>query len=151
MVIKRPTLHGRAGSLMVSAVAVVTAACWPGRAVAQTAAGFNPHDAQPERPTVATHAYGVAPGYVELEAGLQRIQMLLVHHVFDQIVARPFLPVHQFLHQLVPGEGIHHHSQAILDGGVGLGFVLVGHGGAIVASEPAASGLDHRQTPAGGA
>jgi hypothetical protein len=74
MVIKRPTLHGRAGSLMVSAVAVVTAACWPGRAVAQTAAGLNPHDAQPERPTVATHAYGVAPGYVELEAGLQRQQ-----------------------------------------------------------------------------
>ncbi len=29
----------------------------------------NPREAQPERPTVATHAYAVAPGYAELEAG----------------------------------------------------------------------------------
>jgi hypothetical protein len=29
----------------------------------------NPHDAQPERPTVATHAGTVAPGWVEVEAG----------------------------------------------------------------------------------
>ena len=31
----------------------------------------NPRAVQPERPTVATHAYTVAPGYVEIEAGLQ--------------------------------------------------------------------------------
>src|SRR5262249_969964 len=31
----------------------------------------NPHDAQPERPTVATHAYTVAPGWSELEFGVQ--------------------------------------------------------------------------------
>lgn len=29
------------------------------------------HTVQPERPTVATHAYTVAPGYVEIEAGVQ--------------------------------------------------------------------------------
>jgi len=40
-------------------------ACPPG-AVAQTQ---NPHDAQPERPTVATHAGTVAPGWLEIEAG----------------------------------------------------------------------------------
>ena len=31
----------------------------------------DPHAAKPERPTVATHAYTVAPGYVEIEAGVQ--------------------------------------------------------------------------------
>jgi hypothetical protein len=30
----------------------------------------SPRDANPERPTFATHAYAVAPGYVELEQGL---------------------------------------------------------------------------------
>jgi hypothetical protein len=31
----------------------------------------NPHDAQPERPTVATHAYTVWPGWTEIEFGLE--------------------------------------------------------------------------------
>ena len=31
----------------------------------------DPHAAQPERPTIATHAYTVAPGYLEIEAGVQ--------------------------------------------------------------------------------
>ena len=31
----------------------------------------DPHAAQPERPTVATHAYTVAPGWIEVESGLQ--------------------------------------------------------------------------------
>src|SRR2546427_13300873 len=31
----------------------------------------SPHAANPERPTVATHAYTVAPGYVELEQGVR--------------------------------------------------------------------------------
>lgn len=31
----------------------------------------DPHQVQPERPTVATHAYTVWPGWVELEAGLE--------------------------------------------------------------------------------
>lgn len=34
----------------------------------------NPRAVQPERPTVATHAYAVAPGYVELELGVQEMQ-----------------------------------------------------------------------------
>jgi hypothetical protein len=41
-----------------------------GRASAQSGA-TDPRAAQPERPTVATHAYTVAPGYVEIEAGVQ--------------------------------------------------------------------------------
>lgn len=36
---------------------------------AQTA---NPHDVQPERPSVATHAHTVAPGWLELEFGGER-------------------------------------------------------------------------------
>lgn len=31
----------------------------------------DPHAVQPERPTVATHAYTVAPGWVEIEAGAE--------------------------------------------------------------------------------
>src|SRR5262245_53646636 len=31
----------------------------------------NPHDAQPERPTVATHAGTVAPGWFEVESGIE--------------------------------------------------------------------------------
>src|SRR5215467_14475818 len=31
----------------------------------------DPHAAQPERPTVATHAGTVAPGWVEIEAGAE--------------------------------------------------------------------------------
>lgn len=31
----------------------------------------DPHAVQPERPTVATHAYTVAPGWVEIEAGVE--------------------------------------------------------------------------------
>lgn len=32
----------------------------------------DPHDAQPERPTVATHAGTVAPGWFEVETGIER-------------------------------------------------------------------------------
>lgn len=39
----------------------------PAAALAQT----DPRAAQPERPTVATHAYTVAPGYFEFEVGAQ--------------------------------------------------------------------------------
>lgn len=39
---------------------------------AQGTAPKDPREAQPERPTVATHAYTVAPGIVELETGVQQ-------------------------------------------------------------------------------
>ena len=54
----------RRALLMWAAVALGAA-----RAAAQEAT--DPHDAQPERPTVATHAYTVWPGWVELEAGVE--------------------------------------------------------------------------------
>jgi hypothetical protein len=52
-------------------VTVLAVFC-PRGAGAQATATPNPHDAQPERPTVATHAFTVAPGWVELEAGFLR-------------------------------------------------------------------------------
>jgi hypothetical protein len=33
--------------------------------------GFDPHDAQPQRPSVATHAGTVAPGWLEIEVGAE--------------------------------------------------------------------------------
>ncbi len=45
-------------------------AVWTSDLLAQTAAP-DPHAAQPERPTVATHAGTVAPGWLEIEAGIE--------------------------------------------------------------------------------
>ncbi len=42
----------------------------PAAAAAQQPAR-DPHAVQPERPTVATHAYTVAPGWLEIEAGVE--------------------------------------------------------------------------------
>ncbi len=43
----------------------------PDSAHTPATAVVDPRAVQPERPTVATHAYTVAPGYVEIEAGVQ--------------------------------------------------------------------------------
>ena len=51
--------------------ATVTAVTLTQGLLAQDSAAVDPHAALPERPTVATHAYTVAPGYIELEAGGQ--------------------------------------------------------------------------------
>jgi hypothetical protein len=52
-----------------SASAQTTAGPTPSRAPAPTA--IDPHTAQPERPTVATHAGTVAPGWLEIETGVE--------------------------------------------------------------------------------
>jgi hypothetical protein len=39
---------------------------------AETPQAPDPHTVQPERPTLATHAHTVAPGWVEIEAGVER-------------------------------------------------------------------------------
>ena len=53
--------------MTILAVAVATGA---GR-VASAQETSDPHAVQPERPTVATHAYAVAPGWLEIEAGVE--------------------------------------------------------------------------------
>ncbi len=55
-------LRGLAAGLLALLPPAVAAAQEPPR---------DPHAVQPERPTVATHAYTVAPGWVEIEAGLE--------------------------------------------------------------------------------
>ena len=62
-----PTLR-----LLLRGLSVLSAVTVAASAAAQTPAAPDPRAAQPERPTVATHAYTVAPGYVEIEAGAQR-------------------------------------------------------------------------------
>src|SRR5437762_8267743 len=47
---------------------IVSSAC-VSAVVASSLAAQSPRAANPERPTVATHAYTVAPGYAELEQG----------------------------------------------------------------------------------
>jgi hypothetical protein len=51
-------------------LALVLCATTAARSAAQQAP--DPHAAQPERPTVATHAGTVAPGWFEVEAGIER-------------------------------------------------------------------------------
>jgi hypothetical protein len=55
-------------------VSVSTAAQKPNTkpAAARTDTSSDPHTAQPERPTVATHAGTVAPGWFEIETGVER-------------------------------------------------------------------------------
>lgn len=63
-------LRSRADKIRVVRLAVVFAAAATG-AAAQSTQATDPREARPERPTVATHAYAVAPGIVELEIGGQ--------------------------------------------------------------------------------
>ena len=70
----------RRAHLVAAAVALVAA-----RSPAQEAA--DPHDAQPERPTVATHAYTVWPGWIELEAGIELDRFDAGVHAFSTPVS----------------------------------------------------------------
>ena len=69
---KSSVSSGRWAVLPAHTVLGLMVMCVP--AGAQSTPAPTPRAAQPERPTVATHAYAVAPGYVELEAGFQRQQ-----------------------------------------------------------------------------
>ncbi|MFI5312112.1 MAG: transporter [Gemmatimonadales bacterium] len=84
------------------------------------AAQQNPHAAQPERPTVATHAGTVAPGWLEFESGIE------LDHGSD--------PEHVATGLLVAKFGVGSHAQLSLFGSVtrpsdnvgGLGDAAVG-------------------------
>ncbi len=53
---------------LLAAVLLAPLVAGPAIAAAQEPP-LDPHAVQPERPTVATHAYTVAPGWIEIEAG----------------------------------------------------------------------------------
>jgi hypothetical protein len=66
--------RGTRSTLFRFRCAQVIAACAlfaaPSYSSAQTTPS-NPHDAQPERPSVAVHAWTAAPGWIEIEAGME--------------------------------------------------------------------------------
>lgn len=94
-----------------------------------TAAATDPRAVQPERPTVATHAYTVAPGYVEIETGAQE--------------ARPG-GVRQFSAPVVVKIGLAPRLQAELQGGYVSNGALGGIGGATAGTTDLALALKQR-------
>ena len=74
MAVTSAVFRGRSAGRAVRTALALLAMSVPAWAQPQPAAAPNPRATQPERPTVATHAYAVAPGYIELEAGFQRQQ-----------------------------------------------------------------------------
>jgi len=64
--------------VLVAASMFLTFTIFPNDTRGQSVSTPDPHEAQPERPTVATHAGTVAPGWVEFEAGTE----------FDRYAAR---------------------------------------------------------------
>ncbi len=63
-------------ALVIAAIAtgIARAALFAQQADTSKEAPRDPHAVQPERPTVATHAGTVAPGWLEIEAGAERDQ-----------------------------------------------------------------------------
>jgi hypothetical protein len=105
----------RARLLPVPALVVLATLCSSGNAGAQGAAAPDPHAAQPERPTVATHAHTVAPGWLEIETGVQRQQEgALADRLALPLVLKVGLGSHVQL-DLAPGwdrEAEHGHIQS---------------------------------------
>jgi len=76
---------------MRAAWAAIVALTWAGALRAQgadSARAPDPHAAQPERPTVATHAFTVAPGWVELEAGVEHDALHGAHTLLTPTVLK---------------------------------------------------------------
>jgi hypothetical protein len=63
--------RGCRGDLAAAALILVVLGLCPS-AAAQSGGVPDPHVAQPERPTVGTHASTVSPGWLEIEAGFER-------------------------------------------------------------------------------
>jgi hypothetical protein len=74
MATKTTAVTGALVALALTSFALPAAAAaqQPVAAAANADAPADPHAVQPERPTVATHAGTVAPGWVEIEAGVER-------------------------------------------------------------------------------
>lgn len=60
------------GDALTAARGAVVATFLSALAARANAQASDPRTVRPERPTVATHAYAVAPGYLEIEIGVQR-------------------------------------------------------------------------------
>ena len=83
----------------------------------------DPRAVQPERPTVATHAHTVAPGYFEIEAGVEGDRIGGGKRAyFAPVVTKVGLASHVQLNVTTPGL----FSQAAIGQSSGLGDVSVG-------------------------
>jgi hypothetical protein len=82
----------RASTIGWAAIVVVAVASIVREGRAQSsdsaAAAQDPHAAQPERPTVATHAGTVAPGWVEIEAGVESDHLEGAHALLTPTVLK---------------------------------------------------------------
>ena len=95
--------------------------------ISQAAVAQGPGTANPERPTVATHAYAVAPGYVELEQGLStRGRRSLSEQTSWDLNLKIGLTRHLQLglFGLQLFDQAHHIDGVVLKGRVGLGRLL---------------------------
>ena len=72
----------------------------------------DPHAAQPERPTVATHAGTVAPGWVEIEAGVEHDDLDGAHTLLTPTVVKFGIATRV---QLEVAGTFQHHSGTIPD------------------------------------
>jgi hypothetical protein len=78
----------------------------------------DPREVQPERPTVATHAHTVAPGFMEIEAGTQALlESSSASHFAWPVVVKVGLSTHTQLNLTLPTPNT--------DGGVGLKWRLL--------------------------
>ena len=72
------------GAILLSGVPSIARA----QSIDSATAPADPHAAQPERPTVATHAGTVAPGWVEIEAGVERDHLDGAHALLTPTVLK---------------------------------------------------------------
>lgn len=113
----------RAPAALASAAVVLVCAVAP-RAAAQDAR--NPHDAQPERPTVATHAGTVAPGWFEIESGVERDRMApgIASLATPTLFKFGIAPRVQFDVSLTTVRPSSRQSMGVGDGGIGVKWRL---------------------------
>ena len=86
----------------------------------------DPHSVQPERPTVATHAYTVAPGWLEIETGVELDRFNDGSHVFGvPNNVKIGLTSHAQLNVLVPMVGANAAPFGLGDVAVGMKWRLL--------------------------
>lgn len=91
---------------------------------AQAQGPTDPHAVQPERPTVATHAGVVAPGWLEIETGFERDRLAGQSSLLFPTVLKIGLGRRMQLNVTVPVVGLAGQAAGLGDGSVGVKFRL---------------------------
>jgi hypothetical protein len=107
---------------------LIVALVFAGPLTAQDSTAADPRAVQPERPTVATHAHTVAPGYVEIETGIEGDNAGGRRAYFSPMVTKVGLTAHVQLNLITPvvfsGPG---QSTGLGDAGLGVKWRLRDH------------------------